>query len=102
MHLLDTDTLTRAHAGSPRIAERVRQGIGIESSGSNARSLHGLHALHARCPDELVQAPARNESNRKLPFLPIQSDPVCPRLSDHRWRAARPGRTLSRPSDLAL
>jgi tRNA(fMet)-specific endonuclease VapC len=25
MHLLDTDTLTRAHAGSPGIAERVRQ-----------------------------------------------------------------------------
>ena len=28
MHVLDTDTLTRAHAGSPGIAERVRDWSG--------------------------------------------------------------------------
>src|SRR5438128_12156968 len=71
MHLLDTDTLTRAHAGSPGIAERVRQ-VGEANVATTVISaieiLRGRHEflLKASNGEQLLRAQQLLDNSEQL------------------------------------
>jgi tRNA(fMet)-specific endonuclease VapC len=71
MHLLDTDTLTRAHAGFPGIAERVRQ-VGEQNIATTIITaieiLRGRHEflLKASNGDQLLRAQRLLQSSEQL------------------------------------
>jgi tRNA(fMet)-specific endonuclease VapC len=71
MHLLDTDTLTRAHGGSPGIAERVRQ-VGEENVATTVITaieiLRGRHEflLKASNGEQLLRAQQLLERSEQL------------------------------------
>jgi predicted nucleic acid-binding protein len=80
MHLLDTDTLTRAHAGHPAIAKRVRE-VGEENVATTIISaieiLRGRHEflLKANDAEQLLRAQEllhkSEELLQSLPILPV-------------------------------
>jgi tRNA(fMet)-specific endonuclease VapC len=77
MHVLDTDTLTRAHGGHPGIAQRVRE-VGEENVATTIISaieiLRGRHEfmLKAKDGEELLRAQQLlQKSEELLESLPI-------------------------------
>ena len=81
MHMLDTDTLTRAHAGSPGIAERVRQ-VAEENVATTIITaieiLRGRHEflLKASNGEQLLRAQRLLQSSEQLlqtlPIIPVE------------------------------
>jgi tRNA(fMet)-specific endonuclease VapC len=81
MHMLDTDTLPRAHAGSPGIAERVRE-VGEENVATTIITaievLRGRYEflLKASNGDQLLRAQQLLQSSEQLfqtlPIIPVE------------------------------